>query len=205
MEALVADLTLQELERYKYEGIPADNTIRILTLYPGASRTRLEGRLEFANLDDKPQYEAISYVWGDPTRCEEIIINNKSLALTQSISDALRRMRHETELRQLWADQISINQDDLVERGKQVRLMGQIYKGAMRVLIWLGRDEENLARLALNKFRCLKNIFDDGVQLKKFTEDQKECLETLDDGSWPSLRKFYNLPWVSLCLPGTLL
>ena len=82
---------------------------------------------------------------------------------------------------------------------------GQIYKGAMRVLIWLGRDEENLARLALNKFRCLKNIFDDGVQLKKFTEDQKECLETLDDGSWPSLRKFYNLPWVSLCLPGTLL
>ena len=197
MEALVADLTLQELERYKYEDVPAENTIRILTLYPGAPRTRLEGRLDLASLDDKPRYEAISYVWGNATRCDEIMIDGKSLGLTQSISDALQRMRLENMPRRLWADQVCINQDDLNERGHQVKLMGQIYKNTTKVLVWLGRDGKNLAKPALDKFLALQEIFKDEELLDQFTEDQKEHPETFDDGSWRPLSKFYNLPWVS--------
>ena len=197
MEDLVADLSLQDLERYKYGDVSAETTIRILTLYPGVAGTRLEGRLDFANLDDKPQYEAISYVWGDPTRCDEIMIDGKALGLTQSISDALQRIRLRDEPRAIWADQVCINQDDLSERGHQVKLMGQIYKNTTKVLAWLGRDEENFAKLALDKFGALDEIFRDEERLNQFTEDQKEHPEMFDDGSWSPLGRFYRLPWVS--------
>jgi hypothetical protein len=40
----------------------------------------------------------------------------------------------------IWADAICINQSDLQERSQQVRLMGNIYRNAERVLIWLGPD-----------------------------------------------------------------
>ena len=39
-----------------------------------------------------------------------------------------------------WIDQICINQDDLIERSDQVRIMDKIYKKAKMVLIWLGRE-----------------------------------------------------------------
>ncbi|PVH72982.1 HET-domain-containing protein [Cadophora sp. DSE1049] len=180
---------------YKYKPVPAENTIRILTLSPGLPGTRLEGRLDFANLADNPKYEAISYVWGDAARCDKILINGKSLGLTQSLSDALQKIRHENRPRTIWADQVCINQDNLIERGSQVKLMGQIYKNTTRVLVWLGRDEDNFAAPALEKFTALKELFSDEDQLKQFTEDQKERLETFDNSAWRPLRRFYYLPW----------
>ncbi|KAH6721662.1 heterokaryon incompatibility protein-domain-containing protein [Leptodontidium sp. MPI-SDFR-AT-0119] len=195
----MADLTSpsssQDLDSYKYQEIPSENTIRILTLSPGPPGARLEGNLEFASLDDYPEYEAISYVWGDPTRCEEIIIEGKPLGLTQSIADALRRMRHETEPRRLWADQICIEQDDLVERGHQVKLMGAIYKNTEKVLVWLGQDEKNHAKRALNQLETLQKVFKNRQLFEQFTEVQKVKLETFTDRSWWSLREFYLLPW----------
>jgi hypothetical protein len=38
----------------------------------------------------------------------------------------------------LWVDALSINQNDAKEKGHQIRQMGEIYKRAARVLIWLG-------------------------------------------------------------------
>ncbi|KAH7395426.1 heterokaryon incompatibility protein-domain-containing protein [Cadophora sp. MPI-SDFR-AT-0126] len=194
MENLTLSLR-QRQTSYEYTHIPNENTIRILTLFPGLPNTRLEGRLEFANLADSPKYEAISYVWGDPTRCDEISIDGTSLRLTQSISDALQRIRHEDKPRIVWADQVCINQDDLTERGHQVKLMGQIYQNTTRVLAWLGRDEHNFAAPALEKFKSLEELFDDENRLKQFTEDQKERLKTFDGSAWRPLRRFYFLPW----------
>jgi hypothetical protein len=46
----------------------------------------------------------------------------------------------------LWIDALCINQNDVVEKGIQVPLMGTIYSNARSVLIWLGpeADESNL-------------------------------------------------------------
>ncbi|KAK0101813.1 hypothetical protein ONS95_006963 [Cadophora gregata] len=195
MEDLVASLSLEDLENYKYDPIHAENTIRILTLYPGEPGSRLEGRLDFANIDQQPKYEAISYVWGDPTRCDEIVIEGKSLGLTKSISDALQRMRHETETRKLWADQVCIDQDNLSERGHQVKFMSTIYKNTTTVLVWLGPDETKSAVPALEKFLGLKEILNDEACLKIFTENQRHRIEIYDDESWEPLNRFYHLPW----------
>ncbi|KAF2732509.1 HET-domain-containing protein [Polyplosphaeria fusca] len=45
--------------------------------------------------------------------------------------------------RTLWIDALCINQDDIVERGHQVRLMREIYSKAQKVSVWLG-DEKHM-------------------------------------------------------------
>ena len=39
-----------------------------------------------------------------------------------------------------WVDAICINQVDKQEKGRQVAHMGQIYRAATRVIVWLGLD-----------------------------------------------------------------
>jgi hypothetical protein len=65
--------------KYEYTPVPGPRTIRLLTLLAaGNPADPLHGRLSFWDLKDKPKYEAISYVWGDPAHCDEILIHGKS-------------------------------------------------------------------------------------------------------------------------------
>jgi hypothetical protein len=54
----------------------------------------------------------------------------------------------------LWIDAICINQDSEEERSQQVQLIGDIYKTAQQVLIWLGKGTRgsNLAFEYLSQF-----------------------------------------------------
>ncbi|KAH6637352.1 heterokaryon incompatibility protein-domain-containing protein [Chaetomium tenue] len=42
----------------------------------------------------------------------------------------------------IWIDAVCINQEDMYERGKQVRIMDKIYTKAAHTIIWLGRADE---------------------------------------------------------------
>jgi hypothetical protein len=91
-----------------------------------------------------PLYEALSYCWGDATHLQPILCNGNSILwVTQNLFDALQRIRPENGSRILWADAICINQEDLLEKSWQVRMMADIYLGAERVLAWLGRSSDN--------------------------------------------------------------
>jgi Heterokaryon incompatibility protein (HET) len=48
----------------------------------------------------------------------------------------------------LWIDQICINQKNALERSQQVNIMGCIYRQAQQVVMWLGEDVDNQARIA---------------------------------------------------------
>lgn len=63
------------------------------------------------------------------------------MKITRNLDDALRKLRLKKESRYLWVDAICINQEDVHERGHQVRLMRAIYKNAKATLIWIGRDD----------------------------------------------------------------
>jgi hypothetical protein len=54
-------------------------------------------------------------------------------------------------------DLVCINQGDLQERASQVNIMKQIYKGANKVIVWLGPRTEN-ADLALDLLQKLSSI-----------------------------------------------
>ncbi|OWP02867.1 hypothetical protein B2J93_3447 [Marssonina coronariae] len=182
--------------QYSYEAIPEENTIRILTLFPGEPGSCLTGTLRFANLENKPAYDAVSYVWGSAVRCEKILLDGKSLGLTQSISDALHRLRETYRPARLWVDQVCINQDEIVERSSQVKLMSRIYKRACHVLVWLGPDEQNHAGPAFKKILSLKETFEDDDRSRAFTEDQLERLDDFRDEEWKPLTSLYELPWI---------
>ncbi|KAK4653245.1 hypothetical protein QC762_511730 [Podospora pseudocomata] len=112
--------------------------IRVLTIHPGSSDDPILCSLTRHSLQHENDYEALSYTWGDPTRNYLISIGAASLPVTKSAHDALRHLRLKDRDRRVWIDAICINQDDNTERNHQVEYMGQIFKGASRVLAWLG-------------------------------------------------------------------
>lgn len=96
--------------------------------------------LTIVSLDSKPDFEAISYVWGDPEVTVPMMLHGVEWPITISLDLALRHLRHQTVQKTFWVDAICINQRDIEERNNQVPLMNYIYNKAARVRIWLGQD-----------------------------------------------------------------
>ena len=61
--------------------------------------------------------------------------------VTISLHRALQQLSDSHLDRVLWADSVCINQTDVDERNRQVRLMAKVYATASRVLVWLGEDQ----------------------------------------------------------------
>jgi len=73
-----------------------------------------------ANLDDNPEYVALSYTWGSQIRSHTFTINEAYLHITESVEVALRHLQQEYEGLNLWIDQLCINQEDNHEKSEQV-------------------------------------------------------------------------------------
>ncbi|KAI0443443.1 heterokaryon incompatibility protein-domain-containing protein [Xylaria telfairii] len=142
-------MSLQELFEhnapfYSYSlAQPANrDKIRILCLKPGDWDDPIECQLEWRYLSD--DYWTLSYVWGDYKDHKSIRVNSQSdFWMTENAFTALRRLRWLDKKEKMdgiiiWIDAICINQADIRERNAQVAMMGDIYKKAKSVIIWLG-------------------------------------------------------------------
>jgi Heterokaryon incompatibility protein (HET) len=132
---------------FLYPALSQRKCTRVLVLQPAENRAaQVVCSLTEVDLDlpstRRTPYEALSYVWGSPVCNNEITCDGDSLLITESCLTALRYLRMKARTRTLWVDAICINQKSLEERNKQVALMGDIYKCAQRVLIWLGEASE---------------------------------------------------------------
>ncbi|KAI0412807.1 heterokaryon incompatibility protein-domain-containing protein [Xylaria grammica] len=118
--------------------------LRVLSLEPARDRdANLIGSLRVTTLRDEYEelvepYTAISYVWGDPTPVDKILLNGHDLGITENLGAALRDIRDATRVRRIWADAICIDQRNIEERNQQVAMMGQIYFHANSTIIYLG-------------------------------------------------------------------
>ncbi len=135
---------------YHYSSLPlGPDNIRLLRLMPHKNESRAEIKCELFeyNLQDAGKgthlYEALSYTWGSSDKPRSISINEKTLPVTENLHAALLRLRDHSLERILWIDAICIDQENLKERGQQVRLMAGIYTKASRVLVWLGETADN--------------------------------------------------------------
>jgi hypothetical protein len=128
--------------------------IRLITLLPGRPADPLVVNLSKVSLLDFPHYEALSYVWGPAEDKQSLQVNGIDLRVPTNLESALHHMRLLRRSRALWADAICIDQANLVERAKQVALMGKIYKQARTILVWLG-DGDDDSKIALS---YLKNL-----------------------------------------------
>lgn len=128
----------------------ARSEIRLLVLWPSSVRDDdVRASLHIASLDDAPDFEALSYVWGDQSVRTAITVNNETMLVTTNLGACLRRLRSPSQPRVLWVDAICINQNDIAEKNIQVLLMRRIYVDATSVVVWLGEGNKNI-ELALS-------------------------------------------------------
>ncbi|KAF9869243.1 hypothetical protein CkaCkLH20_13288 [Colletotrichum karsti] len=137
-----------------YRDLP-DGHIRVLTIHPGNETTPLSGVLRSVPLASAPDFEAVSYAWGneDFTDTLDVVFSTEStsggkeltgrIPITPNVTSLLRSLRYRNEPRVLWIDAICINQTNVSERSAQVQQMRQIYSCAQRVIIWLGLATED--------------------------------------------------------------
>jgi len=126
--------------------------IRILELLSAAGNNEpIRCNLEVVSLYDLPEFEALSYTWGEPDDDPQfqIWLNGALVRIRQNLWYALQRLRfiirgpYTDRARRLWIDALCINQDDIEERNHQVAFMGHIYRHARVVLVWLGNEASN--------------------------------------------------------------
>lgn len=131
-------------ERYVYRPLTSKHSIRVIALHPSYRHDApISCNLREASINASDSasmaYEALSYVWGAPSGTIPIICNGKTLFITENCEMAIRRIRKKRCKRHLFIDALSINQEDDNERSTQVNIMGDVFRNATRVLVWLGQ------------------------------------------------------------------
>jgi hypothetical protein len=117
--------------------------IRLLHLQPRSWGEAITCSLHLADLDDEHcKYEALSYEWGDPDKTKQIILDDRSVIVRENLWWALWYLKRQGEIRVIWIDALCINQEDVIERNQQITQMGKIYRRAMMVVAWVGREED---------------------------------------------------------------
>ncbi|EME48317.1 hypothetical protein DOTSEDRAFT_67412 [Dothistroma septosporum NZE10] len=141
--------TSPALQRQKYEYRPLDQAkkeIRVLELRAGEGDDPIRCSLRHVSLLDGPNYETISYCWGDSPDRVEVFVHDRRLLAPDSSVAILRRLRRPHEERTLWIDAVCIDQDNPDERSTQVAMMGKVYSSSTVTWIDLGDLDQASAR-----------------------------------------------------------
>lgn len=201
---------------------------RLLSLHAGEPQDLLRGGLIEYSLDDTPPYEALSYVWQQPLsrnkdhdipskviirpefeafyaqqngNCYTVCLDGCTHSLTESLAIALWNFRYKDKSRLLWVDQVCIDQEDVDDKNQQVRLMGDIYSSAERVLVWLGEEVDGVEAI----FRTIRAIplptmtQVDNSTTPKPNKDElvrfEDEVKLIDSEFYSQLRTICQLPW----------
>jgi hypothetical protein len=191
---------------------------RVLCIGLAEGQAEPDISLRIVDLDDpgtgdfRQEYTAISYTWGDtasqaslPVRCgsggvHNVTVSSNVIALVSAIS--------RLAVRDVWVDQLSIDQTSDSEKASQIALMRTIYERARNVVIWLGNaeDDSDLAMDTLNAFYplWLRRTNDYYAYQPGTNHLTRDSLELLLDSSnpasiapWRAVDKLLRRPWWS--------
>ncbi|KAI0380331.1 heterokaryon incompatibility protein-domain-containing protein [Hypomontagnella monticulosa] len=186
---------------YQYTRLHSATAFRLLELLPGD------------NWSLPPDYEAVSYAWGNTDKKVAAICDGDRLMISLGLQDALTQMRYSDRSRLLWVDAVCIDQMNIEERGQQVSNMRSIYAGAQSVLVWLGTDVDGqgeCAITALNEIAasCLCQVASKGPTEVPKLKSKDELWDLLpeqilnnlhcdDPKTWASMSWLFSRPWLS--------
>lgn len=119
--------------------------MRLCTLQAGSWAEGINCSLEVVALGMNPEFEAISYVWGNSPNVLPITLNGHVIHINENLVSVFRHLRQPTKARVLWVDAVCIDQGNIQERNSQVSLMRDIYFQCKRGLIWIGDVESSKA------------------------------------------------------------
>ncbi|KAL9119286.1 MAG: hypothetical protein Q9187_004161 [Circinaria calcarea] len=203
------------LRRATYEFLDStldsfNSEIRLLRIYPAMSiNDPLVVEIFTASLDKKPDYVALSYLWGSNERNFGILYaDGREIPVTRNLFVALHELRQHS-YQVVWADQICINQLDPQERGQQIVMMNRIYRQARSVVVHLGAvftkhpqphshdtDWLILVRILSLTKSVLRAVRPDRARLD-IADLRKFGIPPIHHKSWSSWRMFRTHPWFS--------
>jgi hypothetical protein len=65
------------MDSYAYTPLSSPKEIRLVTVWPGDSHAPMKVDIHHAALSQSLDYEALSYVWGEPNGCHSIIVSGQ--------------------------------------------------------------------------------------------------------------------------------
>lgn len=121
--------------------------IRVATLQPRQpTDAHIIANLRTVSLNESLQFDALSWVWGDPKDVKPILLNGEFWWAPKNLVIALEHLQPDSKPRVIWIDALCINQSEtvagLAERAHQIQLMRRIYSSADKVLVWMGIERE---------------------------------------------------------------
>ncbi|RGP65864.1 heterokaryon incompatibility het-6 [Fusarium sporotrichioides] len=163
------------MRSFRYSHVLSSD-LRLLELNPGEPKDPLTGAILHRTFQPKegkvPEFDAISYCWGDQSQPDSIALSQENhayleqsfqnqsighLPIGRNLAAALRALRHPQRKRLLWCDSICIDQNDLHDRAVQVQKMHHIYCYALCVIVWLG-PETSWSALAMDTLRSCSEL-----------------------------------------------
>ena len=190
-----------EISRYTYQALQGKDEIRLLSLEPALlPDAPLRGTLHHSPLEMAEPYRAISYVWGDHAKPFAFQTPEGNISITATLRSALKRLRRKNFPVFLWADGITINQEDDREKEHQVRLMPRIYGKAFTTIVHLG-DEADESDTAIRTLLQIEAANSDSSEpwpaslppIPKAWLPNK--MPTAEDAVWKTIGALFNRPW----------
>ncbi|MCJ1403966.1 hypothetical protein MMC11_007189 [Xylographa trunciseda] len=185
--------------------------IRLVEVLPGEV-DRICCKVHTVDLNDLPRaateggrpmsFEALSYTWDAQALQEYVWCDNKVLPVTRNLYTAMQQLRKPSTSRLMWVDAICINQVDVAERSRQVALMRVIYHRAVRVIAWLGPDDQ----FTQKAFCLIQSIFTNTVSADgNFKADagtiwnqhamERMGLPRFPSSEWEALARLFERPY----------
>ncbi|WPB04575.1 uncharacterized protein RHO25_009221 [Cercospora beticola] len=121
-----------------------EQQIRLLKLLPGQQDEVVALELKTFYRGKEPGYKAIAYTWGDLDNQKEVLIDKAPHLVTVNCHYALWQTRLHYAHSWIWIDSLCINQNDLNEKGYQVKCIGRTFASAHLVLCCIGRDNNDV-------------------------------------------------------------
>ena len=107
----------------------------------------LQGTLRTVDLDQHPNFFALSYVCGaSPTGDHLVDCKGVSIAVPENCYNALKHLFFKLGSLTIWVDAICIHQQDDMEKARQIAFMGYIFSCASKVYVWLGKGDDDAER-----------------------------------------------------------
>jgi hypothetical protein len=185
------------MDAYRYEPLdPTGSEIRLIRIEPSQQfSAQIRCSIFKVRLEDTPTYCALSYCWGDQTNPICIKLNGCLFFVGVNLYLALRRLRSLAgDVPAIyWVDAICIDQKNDEERGHQVSMMRNIYKGANEVSVWLGEAAQGSA-IAMGLIRLWSTVLCETLAedlMGNFFKQPALC----DKRPWKAIRDLFCRAW----------
>ncbi|PPJ60719.1 hypothetical protein CBER1_03478 [Cercospora berteroae] len=167
----------------------SSSQIRLLWIHAGHGDDEIRCTVSVWDLEDAPEFRAISYTWGAPDPGAFVLMTSMTTSyggygfgvvdcirvrVRDNARYALWQARLHDPNSHLWIDSLCINQTDLREKTAQVSMMAEIYTKAEMVLACVGPSVESSHAIHELCHRLHDEVPDDAYEYREFVRGWKK-------------------------------